>query len=59
MPRKKNRRKEIQAKRRAEEVAKAPKPRPERRVGIIAHHHPGDLSMAAMALIVARLDQSS
>ncbi|MAU44377.1 MAG: hypothetical protein CMP09_06000 [Yangia sp.] len=52
MPRKKNRRKERQTKRRAEEAAKAPKPKPDRRVGIIAHHHPGGLSMAALALML-------
>lgn len=53
MPRKKNRRKEIQAKRRAEEAAKA---KPRRRVGIVAHHQPNGLSMAALALMVAGFD---
>ena len=56
MPRKKNRRKENQAKRRAEEAAKAPKPGRERRAGVIAHHR-GGLSMVALALMVNRLDR--
>ncbi|WP_339112813.1 hypothetical protein [Thioclava sp. GXIMD2076] len=55
MPRKKNRRKEIQAQRRAEEVAKAPKPKPERRVGIIAHRHPSGPSIATLAMMISRL----
>ena len=59
MPRKKNRRKEIQAKRRAEGAAKAPKPKPARRVGIIAHHHPSGANLALLAAAVARLDRSS
>lgn len=58
MPRKKNRRKEIQAKRRAEEAARQPKPKPQRRVGIIAHHHPSGANLALLAAAVARLDQS-
>ena len=59
MPRKKNRRKEMQAKRRAEEAAKAPKPKPARRLGIIAHHHPSGANLALLAAAVARLDRSS
>lgn len=59
MPRKKNRRKEIQAKRRADEASNTPKPKPARRVGVIAHHQPGGLSLAALALMVARFDRSS
>ena len=58
MPRKKNRRKEIQAKRRAAEAAKAPKPKRARRVGIIAHHHPSGANLALLAAAVARLDRS-
>lgn len=56
MPRKKKRRKEMQGKRRAEEAAKTPKPKPARRVGIIAHHHPSGANLARLAAAVARLD---
>ena len=59
MPRKNARpaaRKEA-AKRKARiEAAKA---KPRRRVGVIAHHHPGGASLAMLALLAHRLDQSS
>jgi hypothetical protein len=59
MPRKKSRRKEVQAKRRAEEAAKVPKPNPARRVGIIAHHQRGAAALALLAAGAARLDRSN
>lgn len=58
MPRKKNRRKEIQAQRRAEEASKAPKPKPARRVGIIAHHHTSGTNLALLAAAVDRRERS-
>lgn len=58
MPRKKNRRKEMQAKRRAEEAAKVPKPKPARRVGIIAHHQLSGANLALIAAAFANLDRS-
>lgn len=59
MPRKKNRRKEIQAKRRADEAAKAPEAKPQRRVGIIAHHHPSSTALLLLAASAARLGKSN
>ena len=58
MPKKKNRRKEIQAKRRAEGAAKASKPKTDRRVGIIAHPASG-IGLAAMLASALRISNRS
>lgn len=40
-------------------VRMAKKAASKRRVGMIAHHHPKDLSLAALALMVSRISRST
>lgn len=57
MPRKKNRRKEFQAKRRAEEATKAPKPK--QRVAVVDHGHMSGATLALLASSVLRRSNQS
>jgi len=59
MPRKKNRRKEIQAKRRAAEKAAKGRTKPVRKVAIIGHHASGSNGLLLAAMAAGLLDNKS